>query len=139
MDFLFRRLGGNPCCNNANSELYYAHLNCQYNSMGVWTPNIGASSYKTTHKLILMLSLTLSIFAIVGGIIFVGIFWKYQANSFDLQQIKKEFARQQVQPTLYSYNVLRVATKDFHHDNQLGKGGFGVVYKQMGQNWQSNN
>jgi hypothetical protein len=36
-----------------------------------------------------MLSLTLSIFAIVGGIIFVGIFWKYQANSFDLQQIKK--------------------------------------------------
>jgi hypothetical protein len=40
-----------------------------------------------------------------------------------------EFARQQVQPTLYSYNVLRVATKDFHHDNQLGKGGFGVVYK----------
>jgi hypothetical protein len=35
------------------------------------------------------LSLTLSIFAIVGGIIFVGMFWKYQANSFDLQQIKK--------------------------------------------------
>jgi hypothetical protein len=35
------------------------------------------------------LSLTLSIFAIVGGIIFVGIFWKYRANSFDLQQIKK--------------------------------------------------
>ncbi|KAH9536320.1 hypothetical protein CY35_17G101100 [Sphagnum magellanicum] len=56
-------------------------------------------------------------------------FWKYQANSFDLQQIKKEFARQQVQPTLYSYNVLRVATRDFHHDNELGKGGFGVVYK----------
>jgi hypothetical protein len=44
MDFLFRRLGGNPCCNNANSELYYAHLNCQYNSMGVWTPNIGSNT-----------------------------------------------------------------------------------------------
>jgi hypothetical protein len=29
-----------------------------------------------------------------------------------------EFARQQVQPTLYSYNVLRVATKDFHRDNE---------------------
>jgi hypothetical protein len=35
------------------------------------------------------LSLTLSIFAIVGVIIFVGILWKYRANSFDLQQIKK--------------------------------------------------
>jgi hypothetical protein len=40
-----------------------------------------------------------------------------------------EFARQEVQPTLYSYNVLRVATKDFHHNNKLGQGGFGVVYK----------
>ncbi|CAM6012356.1 unnamed protein product [Sphagnum balticum] len=40
-----------------------------------------------------------------------------------------EFARQQVQLTLYSYNVLRVATKDFHHNNKLGQGGFGVVYK----------
>jgi hypothetical protein len=40
-----------------------------------------------------------------------------------------EFAKQQVQPTLYSYNVLRVATKDFHIDNKLGQGGFGIVYQ----------
>jgi len=40
-----------------------------------------------------------------------------------------EFAKQQVQPTLYSYSVLKLATKDFHQDNELGKGGFGVVYK----------
>jgi hypothetical protein len=40
-----------------------------------------------------------------------------------------EFARQQVQPTLYSYNVLRAATREFHHDNKLGEGAFGVVYK----------
>ncbi len=40
-----------------------------------------------------------------------------------------EFAKQQVQPILYSYNVLKVATKDFHASNKLGEGGFGVVYK----------
>jgi len=40
-----------------------------------------------------------------------------------------EFAKQQVQPTLYSYNVLSRATGDFHQDNKLGEGGFGVVYK----------
>jgi hypothetical protein len=40
-----------------------------------------------------------------------------------------EFAKQQVQPTLYSYCVIKVATKDFHCDNELGQGGFGVVYK----------
>jgi hypothetical protein len=40
-----------------------------------------------------------------------------------------EFAKQQVQPILYSYNVLKVATKDFHPSNKLGEGGFGAVYK----------
>jgi len=40
-----------------------------------------------------------------------------------------EFAKQQVQPTLYSYNVLSRATGEFHQDNKLGEGGFGVVYK----------
>ncbi|CAM6018927.1 unnamed protein product [Sphagnum balticum] len=40
-----------------------------------------------------------------------------------------EFAKQQVQPTLYSYNMLSKATRDFHQDNKLGEGGFGVVYK----------
>ncbi len=45
-----------------------------------------------------------------------------------------EFARQQVQPTLYSYNVLRAATREFHDDNKLGEGAFGVVYKV---NWSS--
>ncbi len=34
-----------------------------------------------------------------------------------------------MQPTLYSYNVLKVATKDFHHDNKLGQGAFGTVFK----------
>jgi len=34
-----------------------------------------------------------------------------------------------VQPTLYSYNMLSRATWDFHQDNKLGEGGFGVVYK----------
>ncbi len=33
------------------------------------------------------------------------------------------------QSTLYSYHELRVATRDFHLDNKLGEGNFGVVYK----------
>jgi hypothetical protein len=40
-----------------------------------------------------------------------------------------EFTKQQVQPTLYSYNALKATTKDFHHDNKLGEGRFGIVYK----------
>ncbi len=34
-----------------------------------------------------------------------------------------------MQPTLYSYNILKTATKDFHQSNKLGEGGFGIVYK----------
>jgi hypothetical protein len=31
--------------------------------------------------------------------------------------------------TLYSYHELKLATQDFHLDNKLGEGNFGVVYK----------
>lgn len=40
-----------------------------------------------------------------------------------------EFARNEVQPNLYSYTELKVATEDFSPDMRLGQGGFGVVYK----------
>jgi hypothetical protein len=34
-----------------------------------------------------------------------------------------------VQPTLYSYNTLKTAARDFDQSNKLGEGGFGIVYK----------
>jgi hypothetical protein len=40
-----------------------------------------------------------------------------------------EFAEFDVQPTIFSYSELRVATKDFHPDMRLGQGSYGVVYK----------
>ena len=43
-----------------------------------------------------------------------------------------ELAKQDVKPKIYSYNELRVATRDFNLDNKLGEGGFGVVYKVLG-------
>jgi len=43
--------------------------------------------------------------------------------------LEQELVRQQVQPSLYSYNELKSATRDFHPSNKLGEGGFGIVYK----------
>ncbi len=45
------------------------------------------------------------------------------------KSIFAEFAKKEVQPTLYSYSNLKTATKDFHQSNKLGEGGFGIVYK----------
>ena len=40
-----------------------------------------------------------------------------------------EFEEFDVKPTIYSYQELRVATRDFHEENKLGQGGYGAVYK----------
>ncbi|KAH8971560.1 hypothetical protein BDL97_02G149800 [Sphagnum fallax] len=126
-------LGGNPICNNiqisSNPQIsYHQQLNCRYNNSLL---NVLVTKSHTTKDtlLIWILSTTLSLSPIIGGIICVVIFLKYKKNTLTLREIQKEFAKQQVQPTLYSYSVLKLATKDFHQDNELGKGGFGVVYK----------
>ncbi|CAK9208113.1 unnamed protein product, partial [Sphagnum troendelagicum] len=123
-------LGGNPICskeNSAQTKSANQQLNCRYNSSKIAIELPANSSI--LHKLIWILSVTLSFFVIVGALVFIIIFRKYRKKAFALQEIQKEFARQQVQPTLYSYNVLRAATREFHHDNKLGEGAFGVVYK----------
>jgi hypothetical protein len=40
-----------------------------------------------------------------------------------------EFAKKDVQPTLYAYNDIKIATQDFHLNMKIGQGSFGVVYK----------
>ncbi|KAH8942202.1 hypothetical protein BDL97_14G086200 [Sphagnum fallax] len=127
-------LGGNPICKNLkfNSNLailYNELLNCRYeNIVPILVPsNFPASTHNV--KIIWILCTTLSFSILLGGIICGAIYWKYRKNALALCEIQKEFAKQQVQPTLYSYNVLSRATRDFHQDNKLGEGGFGVVYK----------
>jgi hypothetical protein len=46
-----------------------------------------------------------------------------------LYVLDSEFAKQDVQPTLYAYNDIKIATQDFHPDMKIGQGSFGVVYK----------
>ncbi|CAM6034643.1 unnamed protein product [Sphagnum compactum] len=125
-------LGGNPICKNlqysSNPQIsYHQQLNCRYNNTVLVT--VPSNSQRSNKKLILILSTTLSIILVFCGIIGAIILWKYRANALALREIQQEFAKQQVQPTLYSYNVLSRATRDFHQDNKLGEGGFGVVYK----------
>ncbi|CAM6034650.1 unnamed protein product [Sphagnum compactum] len=130
-------LGGNPICKSLQYSSdpqisYRQQLNCRYNNTVLHTiVTVPSDSQRSNNKLILILSTTLSTILLFGGIIGVIILWKYRTNALALREIQQEFAKQQVQPTLYSYNVLSKATGDFHQDNKLGEGGFGVVYKEI--------
>jgi hypothetical protein len=125
-------LGGNPCCSIVTSEnpTIYQQQNCRYNSstipIVIYQPYIPHELHK---KLVWTLSTILPSFVFLTGIIFIIIYRKHHKNVSVFREIQKEFAKQQVQPILYSYNVLKVATKDFHPSNKLGEGGFGAVYK----------
>jgi hypothetical protein len=46
-----------------------------------------------------------------------------------LHVLDSEFAKQDVQPTLYAYHDIKIATQNFHPDMKVGQGSFGVVYK----------
>ncbi|KAH9537688.1 hypothetical protein CY35_16G066100 [Sphagnum magellanicum] len=68
----------------------------------------------------------LSLVIAIGG----WIFWKIkQKNRYELIQIQQKFAEFEVQPTIFAYHELKVATRDFHPDTKLGEGAYGVVYK----------
>ncbi|KAH8955710.1 hypothetical protein BDL97_07G001800 [Sphagnum fallax] len=143
-------LGGNPCCNmsqlftytdhnsgqfviiylNGSLESLHRAYNCRYDLSTIIVPEF--IFYPPAHDnrvLVWTLSTTLPFFMILGGIIFTITFWKYHANMIILREIQQEFANKEVQPTLYSYNILKTATRDFHQNNKVGEGGFGIVYK----------
>ncbi|KAH9571926.1 hypothetical protein CY35_02G119300 [Sphagnum magellanicum] len=125
-------LGGNPCCSIVASKnpTQNEQLNCRDNSSTIQIVIYQSyNSHELHKKLAWILSTILPIFVFVSGIIFIIMYWKYHKNMSAFREIQKEFAKQQVQPILYSYNVLKVATKDFHPSNKLGEGGFGAVYK----------
>ncbi|CAK9268847.1 unnamed protein product [Sphagnum jensenii] len=125
-------LGGNPCCSIVASKnpTPNQQQNCRYNSSTIQIVIYKSSNSHELHKkLAWILSTILPSFVFLSGIIFIIIYWKYHKNMSAFREIQKEFAKQQVQPILYSYNVLKVATKDFHPSNKLGEGGFGAVYK----------
>jgi hypothetical protein len=83
-------LGGNPICSKENSgqtKPGNQQMNCRYNSSNIAIELPPNSS--TLHKLIWILSVTLSFFVILGALVFIIIFQKYRKSAFAFQEIQK--------------------------------------------------
>ncbi|KAH8938145.1 hypothetical protein BDL97_16G067100 [Sphagnum fallax] len=114
-------LQGNPYCTSkkqSNGQRCYCDQICLLLS----GRNIRQVIIISTTICVVILSLVIAI----GG----WIFWKNkQKNRYELIQIQEKFAEFEVQPTIFAYNELKAATRDFHPETKLGEGAYGVVYK----------
>ncbi|KAL3701014.1 hypothetical protein R1sor_019036 [Riccia sorocarpa] len=88
-------------------------------------PIIHASNQRTV---IISVAVSGSVFLVVASILlfFLRRMWK---RVKDLRQLQEELEKEDVRPPFYKYEGLRAATRNFSDENELGKGGFGAVYK----------
>jgi hypothetical protein len=61
----------------------------------------------------------------------IGIFGKFVGGHEECvcMCVYPEILKIEGKPTVYSYSVLKTATRNFHQGSKLGEGGFGAVYK----------
>ncbi|BBN15229.1 hypothetical protein MPTK1_6g18110 [Marchantia polymorpha subsp. ruderalis] len=69
------------------------------------------------------------IFVLLLSCLVIFFTWKMQRRSRELQNIQEELAKDHVKPPFFSYEELKAATHSFSSSNELGKGGFGTVFK----------
>ncbi|KAG0566917.1 hypothetical protein KC19_7G097100 [Ceratodon purpureus] len=120
------RLQGNPYCLSKDVNTSDAKR-CFCNQLCYITPVNRAERRK-----IITISVTSSTVAValivlvaVGAILLRN----RRYRRYLLLQFQQKFDEFDVKPTIYSYNELKAATRDFHEENKLGQGGYGAVYK----------
>ncbi|KAH8952867.1 hypothetical protein BDL97_09G107100 [Sphagnum fallax] len=113
-------LEDNPCCVNVelnDAELYYF---C----------NITNHPPSAVNDHVIEITVPVAIVIFLVAMIGFFLYWSTRKDKYTLLlQIQQEFAKKDVQPTIYAYNDIKIATRDFHPDMKIGQGSFGVVYK----------
>ncbi|KAL3675655.1 hypothetical protein R1sor_025603 [Riccia sorocarpa] len=110
------------CRDSESDDYYYWTLQKQKSRS---CPGHVVSSRRT---LIISLGVSGSVFLTIICILlfFLRRLWKRMKI---LRQIQEELAKEDVRPPFYKYEELKSATENFSKENELGKGGFGAVYK----------
>ncbi|KAH9553217.1 hypothetical protein CY35_09G107200 [Sphagnum magellanicum] len=117
-------LANNSYCSESlqtNGQICYCSQNCSI---------IFGDNNKKTIEVVLISTLVSGSVLTLVIVITIYLFWRSkQEQRYLLHQIHEKFAEFEVQPTIFGYNELKVATRDFHPTMKLGQGSFGVVYK----------
>ncbi|KAG0584545.1 hypothetical protein KC19_3G217100 [Ceratodon purpureus] len=123
VDTVFK-LQGNPYCERYDSSDDGQRCFC--------TQICFVTPPKTNSRKIIIIAATTSVFAVALILLVVigAILYKNRRYKQYLQlEFKQKFEEFDVKPTIFSYNELRAATRDFSEDMKLGQGGYGAVYK----------
>ncbi|CAK9236041.1 unnamed protein product [Sphagnum troendelagicum] len=124
-------LENNPCCDNIwkndMSRLTYAEIYYFCNQ----TPPPPKSKFcKNPNTIVIEVTVPVTVVTFLIAMVVFFLYWSARKEKYSLLlQIQEEFAKQDVQPTLYAYHDIKIATQDFHPDMKIGQGSFGVVYK----------
>ncbi|KAG0557516.1 hypothetical protein KC19_11G136800 [Ceratodon purpureus] len=84
------------------------------------------------NKKVIIIAAATSSIAILLMVIAFAAAYLYRTRRYKrylLLQVQQKFEEFDVKPTIFPYNELRLATRDFHPDMKLGEGGYGAVYK----------
>ncbi|CAM6080074.1 unnamed protein product [Sphagnum tenellum] len=119
------KLQNNPYCSHQQSSII--GQNCYCNQTCV-VPNDDVQQ-NVRRAIIIATTISGTILVLVIAISSWLLWRNKQKHYLLLHQAQEKFAEFDVQPTIFSYSELRVATKDFHPDMKLGQGSYGVVYK----------
>ncbi|OAE30147.1 hypothetical protein AXG93_4295s1000 [Marchantia polymorpha subsp. ruderalis] len=123
-------LGDNPWCLNdtegVNLKFIKKYMCRSSEHENFWAP---PSNDGVQTGVVIAVGVVSGIIVLLMSCLVIFFTWKMRRSSRELQQIQEVLAKDNVKPPIFSYQELKTATHSFSSSNELGKGGFGTVFK----------
>ncbi|BBN15153.1 hypothetical protein MPTK1_6g17480 [Marchantia polymorpha subsp. ruderalis] len=126
----FILLGDNPWCRNDNEGenlVFIKKYMCRSDEHENFWPSPSNDGVQT--GVLIAVGVVSGIFVLLMSCLVMFFMWKMRRRNRELQQIQEDLARRDVKPPFFSYEELKTATHSFSSSNELGRGGFGTVFK----------
>ncbi|OAE30148.1 hypothetical protein AXG93_4295s1010 [Marchantia polymorpha subsp. ruderalis] len=125
-------LGDNPWCLNDTEGVNLKFIKkymCRSDEHENFWPSPSKDGVQT--GVVIAVGVVSGIFVLLMSCLVIFFTWKMRRSSRELQQLKEDLAKDNVKSPFFSYQELKTATNNFSSSNELGKGGFGTVFKAV--------